>query len=81
MKETLRNEERIAAYAERIGKILRAAEDLEVALLFQPLPPRDSGPTVPKGLTFEEALRQDPSLASRCAESERTFSVARRARS
>ena len=29
MKETLRNEERIAAYAERIGKILREAEDLE----------------------------------------------------
>lgn len=65
MKETLRNEERIVAYAERIGRILREAEDMELSLSFQPLPPRESGPTVPRGTTFEEALRRDPSLASR----------------
>lgn len=65
MKETLRNEERIVAYAERIGRILREAEDMEAGLLFQLLPPRESGPTVPRGTTFEEALRRDPSLASR----------------
>ena len=65
MQPTLSGEERIAAYAEAIERALREAESARLALRFEPAPARESGPAVPRGMTFEAALRADPSLAAR----------------
>ncbi|TXH50587.1 MAG: hypothetical protein E6Q97_20145 [Desulfurellales bacterium] len=65
LQPTLTNEERIEAYAVGIARVLRSAAEARVDLRFEPLPAAEPGPAVPKGTTFEAALRADPTLAAK----------------